>query len=50
MKVVALVSGGKDSCYAMMKCINTATRLLLWRICCRLMIRWMNWIATCIKL
>lgn len=22
MKVVALVSGGKDSCYAMMKCIQ----------------------------
>lgn len=28
MKVVALVSGGKDSCYAMMKCIQYGHQVL----------------------
>lgn len=29
MKVVALVSGGKDSCYAMMKCIQYGHEVLI---------------------
>lgn len=29
MKVVALISGGKDSCYAMMKCIEYGHQVFL---------------------
>lgn len=32
MKVVALVSGGKDSCYAMMKCIQYGHEVFNFRL------------------
>ena len=35
MKVVALVSGGKDSCYAMQRCIDYGHEVIyINRICC----------------